>query len=288
MGAPLDLDDLELLLRVVDLGSFAAAARATGVDPSLVSRRVSALEAAVGARLLHRTTRALSLTEAGRAWVDRVGPAVRAIRDAHDELLSSEAAVRGTVRVAAPGALGRRRVAPALCALLHAHPALDVDLRLSDLRLDLAEGGVDLAVRVGEPRDPGVVVRRLGLSPQVFVAAPALPLPDPLTLEGLPVVLRIEGGARLDALPSGQRPGWRVRLAADDVEAAADAIERGLGVGMLPAWLAEEALAAGRLRLVPAPFAVPPAPIVALLPAGRQAPRRVRVVLEALVREFGG
>ncbi len=88
------------------------------------------------------------------------------------------------------------------------------------------DAAVNGAVRVGEPRDPGVVVRRLGLSPQVFVAAPSLPLPDPLTLEGLPVVLRIEGGARLDA-------------------------------GMLPAWLAEEALAAGRLRLVPAPFAVP-------------------------------
>jgi DNA-binding transcriptional LysR family regulator len=281
----MDLDDLELFLKVLDSGSFTRTARSANLDPSVVSRRIAALEAHLGVRLLHRTTRAVSPTEAGRDWAERVRPSVRALRDAEQELRVGEHELSGTVRLAVPGALGRLRVAPLVFSLLARHPALRVDLLVSDARIGLVEESVDLAVRVGVPRDSGFVARRLGASPQVFVASPGYLACHPLPAEGseMRVVMRLEGG------PQGLEVfgrDWTVVLASDDVETVASAIEAGLGVGMLPEWLAAGALAAGRLVRLPSPVEVPPAPIVALLPGGLPAPRRVRAVLDALAEGF--
>lgn len=288
------VEDLELFLRVVDAGSFTRAARAVGVDPSVVSRRIAAIEAELGVRLLHRTTRAVSPTEHGRAWAERVRPAAQWLRDAASELRSDALQVAGVVRVAVPGAVGRRRVSPVLFDLLEAHPALRVDLLVSDARVGLVEEAIDLAVRVGVPRDSTFVGRRIGLSPQVFVASPTYLAAHPLPPAGARVrcVLRIEGGATQDLLRLAERwpPGTTVHasLATDDVETAAKGVLRGLGLGLLPEWLVADDLASGALVRLPDFVSIPPAPLVALLPGGRNLPRRVRVVLEALEAAFGG
>lgn len=288
------VDDMELFLRVLDAGSFTRAARAVGLDPSVVSRRIAAIEARLGVRLLYRTTRAVSPTEHGRAWAERVRPAVQWIRDAESELRSDERQVAGLVRMAVPGAVGRRRVAPVLFDVLAAHPALRVDLLVSDARVGLVEEAIDLAVRVGAPRDSTFVARRIGLSPQVFAASPAYLAAHPLPPAGGRVrfVLRIEGGAAQDLLRLAEKwpPGTEVRaaFATDDVETAAKAVRHGLGVGLLPEWLVADDLASGALVRLPDFVPLSPAPLLALLPGGRSPPRRVRVVLEALEAAFGG
>lgn len=289
----MELEDLELVLRVMDAGSFRRAALALGLDPSVVSRRVAALEARLGVRLIHRTTRAVAPTEEGRAWAERVRPALASLREAERELQSGDTP-SGTVRLAVPGAVGRRRVAPVLFQLLAQHPSLRFDLLVSDRRLNLVEEAIDLAIRVGSPPDSTFVARRIGLSPQVFAASPAYlarwPLPPASDLVRL--VVRIEGGAPQDLSRLGTLwpPGTTLlpTLATDDVETAALAVAEGLGLGLLPEWLVADALAQGRLvRLLPEVL-LPPAPLVAWLPAGRQSPRRVRLVLDALTAAFGG
>jgi DNA-binding transcriptional LysR family regulator len=282
----MDVDDLELFLRVFDSGSFTRAAKVAGVDPSVVSRRIASLEAELGVRLLHRTTRAVSPTEAGRDFAQRARPAILALRDAALELVTGEGEVSGTVRLAVPGALGRRRVAPVVFDVLARHERLRVDLLVSDTRVGLVEEGIDLAVRVGAPRDSAFVARKLGLSPQVFVAAPSYVASRPeLYAPGLRVVIRLEDIPQ-DPSQLGI-PGWSVALASDDVETVARAVLAGVGLGMLPEWLVADDLASGVLVRLPSPLVVPPAQIVALLPAGRQTPRRVRVLLDALVAAFG-
>jgi len=172
--------------------------------------------------------------------------------------------------------------------VLARHERLRVDLLVSDVPVGLVAEGIDLAVRVGAPRDSSFVARKLGFSPQAFVAAPSwlAGRPDPLG-PGLKLVLRIQEGLPQDPAQIGLRVDWTVSLASDDVETVARAVTAGLGVGMLPEWLIAEELASGALVRLAVPFEVPPAQIVALLPAGRKSPRRVRVVLDALIAGFG-
>jgi DNA-binding transcriptional LysR family regulator len=280
------VDDLDLFLRVLDAGSFTHGAKVAGIGPSVASRRIGCLEAELGTRLLHRTTRAVSPTEAGRDFAERIRPSVLALRDAALELVAGEDEVSGTVRIAVPGALGRRRVAPILFDLVARHERLRVDLLVSDARVGLVEEGIDLAVRVGLPRDSSLVARKLGVSPQAFVAAPTWVGRAATLGPGLRVVLRLEPGIPQDLAQLGLRGDWTVALASDDVETVARAIVAGIGVGMLPEWLVADELQSGALVRLPAPFEVPPAQIVALLPSGRQTSRRVRVVLDALVAAF--
>jgi DNA-binding transcriptional LysR family regulator len=273
-----DLDGLDAFLAVVARGGFTAAARAAGVAPSVISRRVAALEARMGVALLARSTRRVGLTDAGRELAARAAGPLQALLDAADEVRAAESALSGLVRVSMPGALGRRRVAPLLFAFAAQHPGVSLDLRVSDAAVDLVAEGVDLAVRVGAPREPGFTVRTLGRSPQVFAATPAYlagrpPLRSLADLGGHRLLLRREGGRVLGpALPSA--------LVCDDVETVARAAAAGLGLAMVPAWLAEDFPA---LMVLDAPSPVPPAVVVAVLPGGRRPPRRVRAVLDALV-----
>jgi DNA-binding transcriptional LysR family regulator len=285
MEVRVDLDGLDAFVAVVERGSFTAAARAAGVAPSAISRRVARLEAALGVRLLARTSRRVGLTEAGRELWERAAGPLRALADAADELRAADAAIQGRVRVAVPGALGRRRIAPLLFRLGAVHPGLQLDLRVSDATVELVGEAVDIAVRVGPPREGSHAVRVLGHSPQVFAASPGY-----LAVAGAPCslaelrshrcLLRREGGRLLappglDLVPA---------FVSDDVETVARAACAGLGVALLPAWLVADLPGLVVLGLA-AP--VPPAPVVAVLPGGRRPPRRVRAVLDALAAGLG-
>jgi DNA-binding transcriptional LysR family regulator len=277
------LEQLQAFVRVVEHGSFARAAEGLGVQASAVSRRVAALEAQLGVPLLQRTTRRLSLTTAGQELLERAGPAVAALLEAADEVRRADSALVGPIRVAVPGALGRRRIAPALFAFAQAHPGVQLDLRVSDARLDLVAERIDLAVRIGKQSEPGLVTRVLARSPQRLVA--------PLGLVGLldgaagldalgrlPRVVRREGGQLLD-LPGAERAPV---LVCDDVETVAAAVVAGLGFAVLPEWLARS-LEGVRVLEVEVP--VGEGVVVAVLPAGRRPPRRVRALVEFLVGE---
>jgi DNA-binding transcriptional LysR family regulator len=284
--ASMKLKNIEAFLTVVEHGSFAAAARATGGEASVLSRRVSSLESTLGVTLLQRTTRSLSLTEAGRELSDRASPAVAMLHDAAEELRAADAALSGRIRMAVPGAIGRRLVAPVLFRFLAAHPEVSIDLRISDKRIDLAGEGIDIAVRAGRPQQLHFAMTVLGHSPQVFVASEAYcaqhGMPDRLSALGAHQrVLRWSHGQIMDIEDRDAIPPV---LICDDVETVASAVLAGVGVGFLPAWMA---MGYPELRVLPIPMPGRPAPIVAVLPGGRRPPRRIRVLLSFLSDAFG-
>lgn len=157
----MDIQHLKTFLEVVRQGSFAGAARRLDLTPSAVTRAVAALEENLGARLLQRTTRKVALTEAGAAYVERVRPLLEELDQAGEELMASNEQVSGTVRVTASVAFGQTMLVPLLPALHAAHPALKVDLLLSDSLVDLVSQNVDVALRLGPTIDSSLIGMKL-------------------------------------------------------------------------------------------------------------------------------
>lgn len=281
-----------MFVAVLEAGSFAGGARRRGTSAAQASKLVAALERELGVRLLHRTTRALQPTEAGRLYHARM----RALLDEWDavdaETRDASGSLRGPIRLTVPQAFGAARVAPLLVRFAEAHPGVGLDVRLTDRLERLVEEGLDLAVRVGRPADSSLVARRVGEVHLLLVASPAY-----LAARGAPE--RPEDLARHDCIldtnlsEPGRWPlrGGRVavagRLAFSDPQACLLAAEAGLGVALTLDVLAGEALAAGRVRPVLEGAWGEPLPVHALTPSGRQAPARVRALIDALARDLG-
>ncbi len=289
-------DELRVFREVYDRRSFSAAARSLGLDPSVVSRRIKGLEDRLEVALFLRSTRQVAPTDAGDALHSRVAPALDAIDEAELAARTGGERLQGAVRISAPAALGRDRVGPVVHAFSARHPDVQVHLLLSDRRIDLIQESVDLAVRVGVPATASQIVRKLGVSSQWIVAAPAyLAQAPPLgvdlqTLAGHRVVLRYHGGSIMDireVLPPELRSQVGVGFVSDEMGATGDAVRAGLGIGVLPSWLAQEDVAAGRLIRLPLDIGAPEAPVYVVLPAGRQTTARARALLDALVAEWG-
>jgi DNA-binding transcriptional LysR family regulator len=285
--------DARLFVSVADTGSFTAAAALHDLSPSALSKAVSRLEAALGVRLLTRTTRSLHLTEEGRAFHNRCAQAFRLLAEAAEEVAAGAGEVAGTVRLGLPSLFGTHLVAPRLPVLLARHPKLRVEM-VTTMRLsDVVDRGLDLAIVVGPLPDSNLAARPLGYGQFVTVAAPALlgaGAPDgPGDLDRFPLL----GWLR----PDGRTEAWRFRqanketlreprpvVASDDMHHLAALAEAGLGVAHLPMFAVAAGLHAGLLvRLLEGHD---PAPKLAsfVYPEARTMPRRVRVLMEHLVR----
>ena len=167
------LTDIAVFVRVVDSGSFTAAAQRLDISKSVVSKYVTRLEERLGARLLNRTTRRLSLTEAGRVFYERSRKGLADIEDAQAEVSRLQGEPRGTLRINAPMSFGIMHVAPALPEFLERYPDLTVDMNLDDRKVDVIEEGFDVSLRISELPDSSLVARRLGPCRHAIVAAPA-------------------------------------------------------------------------------------------------------------------
>lgn len=166
------LTDIAVFVQVVDTGSFTATAEKLGLSKSVVSKYVTRLEDRLGARLLNRTTRRLSLTEVGRAFYERSQQGLREIEEAEAEVSRLQGAPRGVLRLNSPMSFGILHIAPKLPDFLALYPDLSVDISLDDRRVDLVEEGFDLAIRIGELPDSSLVARRLGPCRHVVCGAP--------------------------------------------------------------------------------------------------------------------
>ncbi len=291
----MQLETLSIFCKVYELRSFSAAARAQRVDPSAVSRRIKALEDRLGVVLFLRSTRTITPTTAGEDLYAHVSPALQSLGEAEHAVKAAQGELLGTIRVAAPNGLGRSRLAPVVHAFCHTNPGVQVELLLSDRHINLLAERIDLAIRPADPGAGGLVARRIGFSHQWTVAAPDYlarhtPLTSDLdTLIGHRVVLRISQGSVIDLrewLPEPLRTQIGVSFLSDDMGATADAILAGLGIGVIPEWLARSAVSSGeliRLRLGPD---VPPAPVFAVLPSGRRTTARTRALLDALIQDW--
>lgn len=290
----MDIQQLRIFVDVVHHGSFAAAARQLDMAPSMVTRSVAALERELGVRLMQRTTRKLSLTEAGAAYCEHVRSALAALERASDEARATTGDVRGTVRVTASVAFGQMVIVPVLPTLHQLHPGLEIDLLLTDTLVDLVAERVDVAVRLGPATDSSLVGMQLASARYRVCASPAY-----LNHHGRP---RVPADlAQCDCLRfplPGFRTQWKFRAADGPVEtvdvqgwlvlSTALALRRaaldGLGPVLLADWVVGSDLASGRLvDLFPAHEVTATTfdSAIWLLYASRAyVPRRVRAVVD--------
>ncbi|MBS1176633.1 MAG: LysR family transcriptional regulator [Proteobacteria bacterium] len=274
-------------------GSFAAAARDLGQAPSTLAKSVARLEAQLGVKLFHRTTRQVSLTPDGERLFRRCERVLAEVEDLQAEAAGTRAAPSGTIRIDAPIAYGRRILMPLLAQLLHRHPQLQLDLRLQDAYADLVRDGLDLAIRVGALQDSRLVARRIDWQQLVVVASPAYlqARGTPQRIEDLSahaaVVFRMPSSGRLRPwqLRDGRRavelhPAQRVQVNHGDGMVAAAL--QGLGLMQIPDYMVADEVACGALLEVLAAQRPAPMPISAVLPSARLVPPRVRLLLDTL------
>jgi DNA-binding transcriptional LysR family regulator len=279
------LSDMTLFVEIVERGSLSAAGRALGLPKASVSRRLSLMEERLGAPLLRRSTRALSLTDIGRRHFERAAPIVRDARLAAAEAVADTAAPSGLLRVAATLAYGRTCVAPALWRFLARWPAVRIDLRLSDARVNLVEEGVDLAIRMGTLEDSTLVARRLARVPMRLAAAPgylaAAGTPrDVRELERHRAILTRSDLDRWQVEGEEVRPGWAVSTG--DMTVTRDAAVAGMGIALLPGFLCDPDIAAGRLAAVLPGAALPGVDVTALTPRAAARTPALRALLDHL------
>lgn len=289
----MNLRRLSVFVKVVEEGSFAAASRALSLPRSAVSQAVAALEAELGARLLHRSTRAMALTDAGADLYAKTAPALRAIAEAASGVSDRQGPLRGRVRLTAPVEVGARLLEPVLSRFLVAEPGVRLDLVLTTKTLDLVEHGIDLAIRAGPIGDSELVARRLG-APQ---AAGLFASPDYLARRGTP--RRLHQLGQHDAIAVRGQRGWRlvgpqgavqasapVRLEVDSYGYATRAACSGVGVAMLPAFLCEDELARGHLvRILPS-YSAEERPLWLVYPSKKNLSRAVAALRDALGAAF--
>lgn len=272
---------------VVEHGSFAGAAQRLGASSGQASKLVSRLEAELGVRLLHRTTRALSLTEAGRAYHDRLRPILDEWDAMDAEARDRGGSLRGTIRLTAPLGFGTLCLSALFARFALDHPGVGLEVELTDRLVPLVEEGFDLAVRIGRPADSSLVARKLGEARVVAVAAPGY-------LDGRGVPERPSDLVRHDCLiDTNRREPLRWQFRDESVAVAGrlrfnspalclSAAEAGLGVACMPQFIAAGSLAAGRVVEV-LPDQVPdPFGIYAMTPSGRHLAARVRALIDAL------
>ena len=252
------LDELAILVAIVDAGSLAGAARKLRRSTAAVTRALAALEARVGARLIDRTTRRLSVTEAGRAFAERARTLAADYQTAMTD--AAEATARGLLRVTAPTPFGRRYITPIVSDFLDAYPSVQVELVLDDRNLDLVDQGIDVALRIGDLADSSLKVRRVGAVSMVLVASPAyLKANGTLQAPGdLVDHAAIFGTSRAGLMDWRFGPArdivvkLRPRLLANDVDARILAAKAGHGIARVLSYQAADGLAEGSLvRLLP-------------------------------------
>ncbi|WP_374575667.1 LysR family transcriptional regulator [Phenylobacterium sp.] len=285
-----DVAELRTFQRILALGSLSAAGRDLGVGLAVVSKRLASLERRAGVRLVNRTTRSLSPTEEGLALLGHVERVLDELDAAEAQLASGRETPFGVLRVSAPISFGRIYLAPVAAELTARNRRLDVDLRLDDRLIDMVEGRIDLAIRIGEPRDSAAVMRKLADNHRILVAAPAYlarrgrpRTPDELAVHDL---LRFGEGLepwRLEG-PGGEAAevDSRPRLRADNGDVIQAWALAGHGVMLKSELDVADELRTGALERVLPDWRSRPAPVYALTPAGRHVPTKTRVFLEAL------
>ncbi|WP_437999368.1 LysR family transcriptional regulator [Sorangium sp. So ce185] len=295
----MDLNRIAVFVRVVDEQGFTAAARVLGLPKSSISRSVALLEEALGARLLHRSTRSVRLTEAGAAFYERASRGVASLEEAAAMVADLQSVVRGPIRITAPVDVGVAMLEPAVARFVRRHPAVRVDVVLTGRVVDLVEEGFDLALRAGPLRDGSIIARKIGQVEDALYASPRY-----LERAGVPGSLADLATHRCVLFRATRnRAAWRLTgpageetvevegpLAVDELSFARRAVLAGVGVGLLPMILCGREVARGRLvRVLPSHMASD-APLHLVYPSARYLPHRVAVfrdfLVESLTRRF--
>ncbi len=290
------LGPIAAFVRVVETGSFTAAASALGVSKSQVSRSVRTLEDRLGARLLHRTTRAVAPTEAGSAFYARCARILSDLEEAEEAVVHLQSAPRGTLRLSLPQSFGVRYLAPLIADFMVTYPEVRVEASFSERRVDLVDEGFDLAIRIGALDDSSLIVRKLGSTCRHVLASPGY-----LARRGWPKTpadLREHDCLQFTYQTSGtswifrdadQDVSVRVsgRLTANSGEALAAAACAGIGLVWLPDFLVADELRSGRLISVFGERPDPGLAIWAVYPHSRHLAPKVRLFVDMVAAHLG-
>jgi DNA-binding transcriptional LysR family regulator len=279
---------MQTFVTIVDEGSLTAAARSLGSSLPAVVRQLAALEKELGARLLQRTTRRLTLTEAGRRYLERCREVLGLVNEAEAELRAEQTEPRGKLRVTAPVLFGTRHVAAGITAFIQRYPAVCVDALLLDRVVNLVEEGIDVGVRIGSLDDSSLIARPVASMRRLTVAAPSY-----LARRGTPQHPRdlaghdcIRGAVATASAWTYQLDGKRLSvpvrgsLGVNQALAALQACLAGLAIGCFFAYQVAPELASGALRLLLDRFEPPPEPVQIVYPEARLLPARTRAFVE--------
>ncbi len=286
------IDAMQAFVAVADLSGFAPAARKLGLSASAITRLVAGLEERLGARLLQRTTRSVTLTDVGERYLERARRILSDVEEAEASAQAERTQPSGRLVVSAPLVFGRLHVSPMMSAYLKQYPAVGAELRLSDRMVNLVDEGIDVAVRIGHLADSSVVARSVGDMRQLVVASPRY-----LKKRGTPLkpsdlaqhaIIRFTGRSSLSEwdFKEGERD-VRVshvsRYATNSADAAVSHAEQDGGLAMVLAYQAADAIKTGRLKVVLADYEPPPMPINLVYPTSRLLSAKVRAFIDLVV-----
>ena len=291
-------EDLSTFLTVVEAGGISAAARKLNLSKSLISKRVSDLEADLGVQLLQRSTRVVRPTPDGEALIERMGSLVRDMGEAVEQVASGGGRLTGRLRIAVPMTFGTMYLAPILASFAAANPALELAIDLDDRMTDLLRGGYDAAIRIGALADSALIQRRLCAVPRLVVCSPAY-----RRAHGLPKdIADLANHACIDYsnVHTSQlwqfaptRPGGRPRavtlasrIVANNGEVMREMAIAGLGLATLPLFICAQALRDGRLIEAMPGVRPAPAPIHAVYPQTKKPSAKVRAFVDHMVAAF--
>lgn len=290
-----DLARIRAFVQVFDSGGFSAAARQHGRSKALLSKYVTDLEDYLGVRLMNRTTRKLSLTEAGEAYYREASQLLQQLDDLDATISDQTTAPRGLLRVSAPRNFGETTLAPAIFAFLADHPTVSLDLRLEDRYVDLVEEGIDVALRISTLTDSSLIARKIADMRLLVVGSPALikaqGLPKaPEDLRTMPCIVdtNLQTQANWRFSDKGRTVSVHVSgpVRVNSPLAARDAALRGLGFASLPSYLAEAHVEAGTLVSVLADYVPTGQTLQAVYPHRRHLAGKVRALIDHLVAWF--
>jgi DNA-binding transcriptional LysR family regulator len=286
-------DDLIAFVAIADTGSFTAAGSKLGRDPSVVSRRLSQLERRLGVRLMVRTTRSVTLTEAGQFYFRRIRSVMDEVAAANREVGDFAATPQGILKVSLPVTLGREVISPLLPDFLLKYPHIRIDAHFLDRTVDIVSEGFDIVVRVGAIRDSSLIARTLGTFRSLLVASPAY-----ISAHGLP--LRPEDVVSHSCLGFTNHPDWpnwvmekdgvqisirpEGQLIANSSELLLASAIKGVGISLIPDWMAAPYLAEGSLvEALPGWRTVRLIGVHAVMPPGVLVPAKTRAFVDEMV-----
>ena len=290
------LTSMSVFVTVVDQGSFSAAAEQLQLSRATTSKHIASLENCLGGRLLNRTTRRISLTEAGQAYYERCKQILDDVADAECVVTGFSSQPRGRLRINAPMSFGTRQFADIVAAFCQAHPAIDVELSLNDRFVDVVEEGYDLVIRITQLKASSLIARKLAPCRVVLCASP-----DYLKTQGRPMAPGdLEQHTCLQYAYSEASKTWvlngpdgehRIRihpkLSADNGDVLCAAARQGLGIALLPTFIVGDAIRAGDLDIILPAYQPPQINIYAVYASRKHLSAKVRAFIDFAVVRIG-
>jgi DNA-binding transcriptional LysR family regulator len=276
---------MQVYLRVVETGSFSKVGAELGVTQPTVTKAVAEAERRIGARLLHRTTRGVTPTEVGSLYYERCKSITREVEDAENVAALVQQSTTGTLRLSTSLAFGRRVMMPLVLSYMRDHPMLQVDLGLDDRYVNLVEQGIDVAVRIGRLADSSLGSRYLGTNPWMLGAAPSYletkgkpSVPSDLSEHACLIYSSVQGDARwLFHGPTGEEESVLVRgpLRSNNLTTVMAACQAGMGLAILPWYVARHSVASGSIVPLLRDYALPSQIMHAVFPSPKLVPQKV-------------